>query len=54
MYTNPCHGIIEIFKTLCRIPFRKPEGKRPLGRTRCGWEDDVKLEFKEICYGGVD
>jgi hypothetical protein len=21
----------------------KPEGKRPLGRPRCGWEDDINL-----------
>jgi hypothetical protein len=23
----------------------KPEGKRPLGRHRCGWEDNVEREI---------
>jgi hypothetical protein len=26
----------------------KPEGKRPLGRSRCRWEDNVKMGFREI------
>jgi hypothetical protein len=26
-----------------RIPIRKPEGKRPLGRTRRRWEDNIKM-----------
>jgi hypothetical protein len=30
-------------KNACRIWVRKPEGKRPLGRPRCGWEDIVKI-----------
>jgi hypothetical protein len=28
----------------------KPEGKRPLGRPRCGWEDNVLVDLQE---GGV-
>jgi len=24
----------------------KPEGKRPLGRRRRGWEDDIKMDLK--------
>jgi hypothetical protein len=24
----------------------KPEGKRPLGRPRHGWEDDIKTELR--------
>jgi len=26
----------------------KPEGKRPLGRPRCGWEDNIKMDLKEV------
>jgi hypothetical protein len=32
----------------------KPEGKRPLGRPRCRWEDGIKMDFREIGLGGVD
>jgi hypothetical protein len=34
-----------------RILVGKPEGKRPLGRPRCGWEDNIKMDFREI---GID
>jgi hypothetical protein len=26
----------------------KPTGKKPLGRSRCRWEDNIKMDFKEI------
>ena len=26
----------------------KPTGKRPLGRPRCRWEDNIRMDFKEI------
>jgi hypothetical protein len=26
----------------------KPGGKRPLGRPNCGWEDNIKMDHKEI------
>jgi len=29
----------------------KPEGKRPLGRLRCRWEDNIKMDLREV--GGV-
>jgi hypothetical protein len=32
----------------------KPEGKRPLGRPGCGWEDDIKMDLGEIEWDGVD
>jgi hypothetical protein len=31
----------------------KPEGKRPLGRSRRRW-DGIKMDLREICLGGVD
>jgi hypothetical protein len=30
----------------------KPEGKRPLGRLRCRWEDGIRMDFREIGLGG--
>jgi hypothetical protein len=32
----------------------KPEGKRPLGRPRCRWEDGIRMDLREIGLGGVD
>ena len=32
----------------------KPDGKRPLGRPRCRWEDNVKMDFQEVGCGGMD
>jgi hypothetical protein len=32
----------------------KPEGKRPLGRPRRRWEDGVRMDLREIGFGGVD
>jgi hypothetical protein len=32
----------------------KPEGKRPLGRTRHRWEDGIRMDLREIVFGGVD
>jgi len=33
----------------------KPEGKRPLGRPRHKWEDDIKMDLQEVgCGCGLD
>jgi hypothetical protein len=32
----------------------RPEGKRPLGRPRCRWEDKIKMDLREIGFGDVD
>jgi len=32
----------------------KPEGKRPLGRTRRRKEDNIKIELQEVGCGGMD
>ena len=29
----------------------KPEGKRPLGRPRLRWEDNIKLDLQEVGVG---
>jgi hypothetical protein len=30
------------------------EGKRPLGRPRYRWEDNIKMDLKEMGCGGMD
>jgi hypothetical protein len=37
-----------------RILVGEPEGKRILGRARCGWEDNSKIDLKEVGWGGMD
>ena len=32
----------------------KPEGKRPLGRPRHRWEDNIKMDLQEVGFGGMD
>jgi len=32
----------------------KPEGKRPLGRPRPGWEDNIKMDLQKVGCGGID
>jgi hypothetical protein len=32
----------------------KPNGKRPVGRPRCRWEDNIKMVLREIGWGGMD
>jgi hypothetical protein len=29
----------------------KPEGRRPFGRPRCRWEDNSKMDLREIGWG---
>jgi hypothetical protein len=37
-----------------RIFVRKPEGKRPIGRPIRKWEDNIKMDLREIGWGGMD
>jgi hypothetical protein len=32
----------------------KPEGKRPLGRPRPRWVDNIRMDLGEVGWGGVD
>jgi hypothetical protein len=32
----------------------KHEGKRPLGRPRRKWEDNIRMDLQEVGYGGMD
>jgi hypothetical protein len=40
-------GKIDVYGVL----MGKPVGKRPLGRTRCRWEDNIKMDFQEVGCG---
>jgi hypothetical protein len=37
-----------------RILVGKPDGKRPLGRPRCRWVDNIKMDLKEVGWDGRD
>jgi hypothetical protein len=41
-------------RNACRILVGKPKGKRPLGRPRCRWVDNIKIDLREIGWDGVD
>jgi hypothetical protein len=37
-----------------RVMVRKPEGKRPLGRSRRRWVNNIKMDFQEVGLDLVD
>jgi hypothetical protein len=37
-----------------RILEGKPKGKRPLGRTRRRWVENIKMDVREMGLGGID
>ena len=39
---------------VCRVLVGKPEGKRPLGRTRRRWEYNIKMVLQEVGCGSMD
>ena len=41
-------------RRIYRILVGQPEGRRPLGRTRRRWENNVKMYLQEIRCGGMD
>jgi hypothetical protein len=32
----------------------KPKGKRPVGRPRRRWKDNIKMDLQEVKWGGKD
>jgi hypothetical protein len=41
-------------RTAYRLFVGKPEEKRPPGRPRCRWVDNIKMDLLEVGWGGVD
>jgi hypothetical protein len=37
-----------------RILVRKPEGKRPIGRSRCRWVENIKMDLRDIRWSEMD
>jgi hypothetical protein len=37
-----------------RVCVGKPKGKRPVGRPRHRWEDNIKIDLQEVGCGGMD
>ena len=41
---------MEQSRNVYRVLVRKPEGKRPLERPRHRWEDNIKMDLREVGY----
>jgi hypothetical protein len=41
-------------RNVYRVLVGKHEGKRPLGRPRRRWEDGIKMDLREMGWGGVE
>jgi hypothetical protein len=41
-------------RNVYRVLVGKPEGKRPLERPRCRWEDGIKMDLREIGWGNAE
>jgi len=41
-------------RSVFRVLEWKPKGKRPLGRPRHRWEDNIKMDLQEVGCGGMD
>jgi hypothetical protein len=41
-------------RNIYRVLVGKSEGKRPLGRPRHRWEDNIKMNLQEVGCGGMD
>ena len=37
-----------------RVLVGKPKGKKPLGKPRRRWEDNIKIDLQEVGCGGMD
>jgi hypothetical protein len=41
-------------KGVSKVLVEKPEGKRPLGRPRRRWDDNIKIDIQEVGCWGMD
>ena len=52
--SRPALACMEEGRGVHKILVGKPEGKRPLGRPRPRWEDNIKMDLEEVGNGGGD
>jgi hypothetical protein len=45
---------MEVKRNAYRLLVGKPEGKRPLGRPRRRWVDNIRMDLGEVGWGDVD
>jgi hypothetical protein len=50
----PCHLYIYLILNAYRLLVGKPEGKKPLGRPRRMWVDNIRMDLGELGWGDVD
>jgi len=41
-------------RVVCRVSVRKLEGKRPLGRPRIRWGENIKMDLQEVGCGSMN
>jgi hypothetical protein len=41
-------------RNVCRLLVGKPEGRKPLGRPRRRWLDNIRMDLVEVEWGDVD
>jgi len=51
---SACSTDGRVSEMLTKFLFGKPEGNRQLGRQRCRWEDNIRMDLMEIGWEGVD
>jgi hypothetical protein len=52
--TESDRSVTLTFCNVVRILVGKPEEKRPLGRPRRRWVHNIKMDLREIGWGGMD
>jgi hypothetical protein len=45
-------AFVDEMRNALKILVGKPDGKRPSGRTRCRWEDNIRMYLKGISWEG--
>jgi hypothetical protein len=40
-------------RSVYRVLVGRPEAKRPLGRPKCRWEDNIKMDLQEVGWGDI-
>jgi hypothetical protein len=53
---NICFDFAQMgeMRSAYKVLVRKPEGEKPLERPSCRWEDNIKVDLKEIGFENVD